>query len=86
MKKQKITRILAVLLALVMLAGLTACAGRETSESSADGESSTSEVSVPENDGPLTPYEEPVTITWAVQASPVQQFIDGDTYEDNVWS
>lgn len=86
MKKQKITRILAVLLALVMLAGLTACAGGETSESSADGESSTSEVSVAENDGPLTPYEEPVTITWAVQASPVQQFIDGDTYEDNVWS
>lgn len=37
-------------------------------------------------DGPLTPYAEPVTITWAVQASAVQQFIDGDTYDDNVWS
>lgn len=37
-------------------------------------------------DGPLTPYAEPVEITWAVQASAVQQFIDGDTYENNVWS
>ena len=32
-------------------------------------------------DGPMTPYAEPVTIFWAVQASAVQQFIDGDTYE-----
>lgn len=37
-------------------------------------------------DGPLTPYEEPVTITWAVQASAVQQFMNGDTYDDNVWT
>ncbi len=37
-------------------------------------------------DGPLTPYEEPVSLSWAVQASAVQQFIDGDTYENNVWS
>lgn len=63
MKKQKITRILAVLLALSMLVGLTACAGGETSEPSAGGEASASEVSVAENDGPLTPYEEPITIT-----------------------
>ena len=40
MKKQKITRILAVLLALSMLVGLTACAGGETSEPSAGGEAS----------------------------------------------
>ena len=50
MKKQKITRILAVLLALSMLVGLTACAGGETSEPSAGGEASASEVSVAEND------------------------------------
>ncbi len=37
-------------------------------------------------DGPMTPYAEPVTISWAVQASAVQQFIDGETYENNVWS
>ncbi len=86
MKKQNITRILAVLLALAMLVGLTACSGGGESQTSAGGDSSTSEVSVAENDGPLTPYEEPVTISWAVQASAVQQFFNGDTYEDNVWS
>ncbi|MDR0396872.1 MAG: extracellular solute-binding protein [Oscillospiraceae bacterium] len=31
-------------------------------------------------------YESPVTITWGVQASQVQQFFDGDTYETNRWS
>ncbi len=28
----------------------------------------------------LQPYEEPVTITWAVQSTAVQQFFNGDTY------
>lgn len=90
MKKQKITRVLAILLALAMLVGLTACAGGGESSSSAAstaGESSTSDASEPAaEDGPLTPYAEPITISWAVQASPVQQFIDGDTYDNNVWS
>lgn len=39
-----------------------------------------------EEDGPLTPYKDPITITWTVPAQAVQQFIDGDTYDDNVWS
>ena len=39
-----------------------------------------------EEDGPLTPYKEPITITWAVQASAVQQFMNGDTYDNNVWT
>lgn len=34
----------------------------------------------------LKPYDEPVTITWSVPSSSVQQFIDGDSYDDNVWS
>ena len=37
-------------------------------------------------DGPLTPYDETVTITWSVPTSAVQQFFNGDTYDDNVWS
>lgn len=37
-------------------------------------------------DGPLTPYEEPITITWSVPASAVQEFRDNDTYDDNLWS
>lgn len=93
MKKQTMKRVLAVLLTLAMLVGLTACAsGGESSStsSSAGGESSASssdaEGGAESEDGPLTPYEEPVKITWAVQASAVQQFMDGDTYDDNVWS
>ncbi len=39
-----------------------------------------------EEDGPLTPYKDPVTITWTVPASAVQQFFNGDTYDDNAWS
>lgn len=39
-----------------------------------------------EEDGPLTPYKEPVTITWGVPASAVQQFNDGDSYDDNEWT
>ena len=46
----------------------------------------TSAIAAPGNDGPLAPYEEPVTITWAVQASQVQKFFDGDTYDNNRWS
>lgn len=37
-------------------------------------------------DGPLTPYEEPITITWSVPASAVQEFRGEDTYDDNLWS
>lgn len=51
-----------------------------TSEGAAEGGGSETE------DGPLSPYEEPVTITWCVPASAVQKFNDGDTYEDNLWS
>lgn len=34
----------------------------------------------------LEPYEEPITITFAVQSASVQQFFDGDTYENNRWT
>lgn len=37
-------------------------------------------------DGPLTPYEEPVTITFGFQSSAVQQYKDGDTIENNRWT
>lgn len=90
MKKHNITRIFAALLALIMVVGLAACSGGTSEESSAaSGETSTEGSTAEETtakDGPLTPYDEPVTISWAVQASAVQQFIDGDTYDDNVWS
>ena len=34
----------------------------------------------------LKPYDEPITVTWSVPTSAVQQFFNGDTYENNVWS
>ncbi|GMO62807.1 MAG: hypothetical protein Ta2A_09660 [Treponemataceae bacterium] len=36
--------------------------------------------------GPVGRYKEPLVLTWGVNSSSVQKFIDGDTYEDNVWS
>ena len=48
-------------------------------------ESETQQEAAPE-DGPLTPYEEPISITCSLQAKATQQFIDGDTWEDNVWT
>lgn len=101
MKRENMKRMLALVLALVLVFALAGCAGGGTTSSTP--ESSTPESSAPEESTPaetggeeggetgaehpgLTPYDEPVTISWAVQASPVQQFIDGDTYENNVWS
>lgn len=37
-------------------------------------------------DGHATPFEETVTLTWAVQASAVQRFFDNDNYDYNRWS
>ena len=37
-------------------------------------------------DGPLVPYPETITITWGVAASAVDEFFDGDTYENNRWT
>jgi len=36
--------------------------------------------------GPLGAYDAPITMTWAVPTSPVNQLLDGDTYDDNRWS
>ena len=95
MKKHNITRVLALLLALALVVGLAACAGKPAEEQTSkpestgtteEGKADEGTTEVAPNDGPLVPYEEPVTISWGIQASAVQQFIDGDTWEDNVWS
>lgn len=36
--------------------------------------------------GPLDPYPEPVTITWAVQTAAASKLLDEDTWENNRWS
>ncbi len=93
MKTRTIKRILAALLMPALLMGVVACGGGTsgtTTTKAPDGTTSkgadTTTNAPDEEDGPLTPYKDPVKITWAVQASAVQQFIDGDTYEDNIWS
>lgn len=89
---KKLQRAAAALLALAMTAGLAACGGPASSSSGAasgtasQAAGSAASTATGAEDGPLTPYAEPVTITWAVQTSAVQQFFDGDTYDNNRWS
>lgn len=35
---------------------------------------------------PLGKYDPPITVSWVISTSAVQQFKNGDTYENNVWS
>lgn len=85
--KQKIgARILVLSLVLALVFSLVACDSAKTDSTTGTPQNTTTGGSETPEDGPLTPYEEPIEITWAVQASAVQQFIDGDTYDDNVWS
>ncbi|MCI9552551.1 MAG: extracellular solute-binding protein [Acutalibacter sp.] len=100
MKTNLSKRVLTLLLALCLVLSLTACGGDTGSSgstadksSSSTAETSGGDASTPESsqsgnteDGPLTPYAEPVTITVGMQSSAVQQFKDGDTFEDNVWT
>jgi putative aldouronate transport system substrate-binding protein len=90
MKQRK--RLLAVLLAGVIGTVTAACgqaggndAADQTAAPAAEGATVETAEST-EEDGPLTPYKEPVTITWGVPASAVQQFNDGDSYDDNEWT
>lgn len=93
MKRHKIQKIICIFLAAVLMLGTSACASPNNGNSSGTSSAGVSSASTGDTsasgtaaDGPLTPYEEPVKITWAVQSSPVQQFFDGDTYEVNRWS
>ncbi len=91
--KKIMTRVLAVLIALAMLASLAACGGDTPNNSSTASQPKSSSTSTdgssqgePAENGPLTPMAEPVTVSWGVAASAVQQFKDGDTYEENLWT
>ncbi|MDR1559564.1 MAG: extracellular solute-binding protein [Clostridiales bacterium] len=87
--KKGLTRVAATVLALSMAVacGSSNNASTASDTTSADANTQTgSSAAPPVDDGPLTPYAEPVTVTWGVQASQVQQFFDGDTYDDNRWS
>lgn len=90
---KKVSRVLSVLLALAMLVSLAACgetgSGSSTppqNQSSAPISSETNTGGETTENGPLTPMAEPVTVTWGVAASAVQQFADGESYESNLWT
>lgn len=99
---KKHAKLIALLLALALVLSTAACGGggesssssessaaessSETSSAAEEGEEAETSETGEAEDGPLTPYEEPITITTAVQATSVQQFIDGDTWEDNIWT
>ncbi|CAM4403583.1 extracellular solute-binding protein [Paenibacillus alkaliterrae] len=88
MKKMIPKRVLTlVLLALLMLFSITACksapaeSNAGTTKENAAGSSDT-----PENIDPVGKYQEPVTMTWAVQTAAASKLLDKDTWEDNRWS
>jgi putative aldouronate transport system substrate-binding protein len=88
--KKTCKKIVTVLLIVTMLAGMTACTSKTddtNSPSSVTEEPSSSSTDVnSEADPQWGTYTEPVKITSAVQASAVQEFHDGDSYEDNEWT
>ncbi|GHU21090.1 lipoprotein LipO [Spirochaetia bacterium] len=61
------------LLAIVLLAG---CGGKK-----ADGGKV-----IEAEPGPVGKYKEPLSLSWGVNASSVQKFLNNDTYENNIWS
>jgi putative aldouronate transport system substrate-binding protein len=79
-------------LAALMVTASAGCGGNPSSEppaasTDAGGAVSTENSEAPATeDGPLTPYADPVKISWGVQSSQVQVFMDGATYDDNQWS
>ncbi|MCL2248149.1 MAG: extracellular solute-binding protein [Oscillospiraceae bacterium] len=73
--KTHFKRISILALMLILAFALTACADDAGNGAAPSG-----------YDGFPTPYGETVTVTWAVQASAVQRFFDGDNYDYNRWS
>lgn len=94
--KKTSKKIFSVILVIAMLASLTACKGNSRNTSSPGNANNTasegSSQSEPqaagtaEADPQWGAYEEPVTITSAVQASAVQEFHEGDSYSENEWT
>ncbi|MDR1642716.1 MAG: hypothetical protein LBT59_23750, partial [Clostridiales bacterium] len=88
--KAKRTKFLTVLLCGLVALFVASCSAKEpasaTNAPAAPAANNSNAAAPATPDGPLTPYAEPITITWGVQASAVQEFFDGDTYDNNRWS
>lgn len=79
MKKNLLSKI-AGIMAFSML--VTACGG---GDASSKGENDTAKGVVP-GEGPLGKYEEPLTITTIRSVNSSRAYVEGDTWEDNIWT
>lgn len=83
--KSIMKRFLPLAVALLMVVSMAAC--KPVSEPTQDSASPASEETTGLAAlGPLDPYPEPVTITWAIQTAAASKLLDEDTWEDNRWS
>lgn len=85
-----IPKALPLVIALLMVLALAACdtaapAPTQAATKAPDATVAASEAP-PVADGPMDPYPEPVTITWAIQTAAASKLLDQDTWEDNRWS
>lgn len=86
MKTTNIRRLLIMITSLFLILSLVACQGSATSTSSTNGKQTDSSTTQNVAMGPLDPYPEPITITWAIQTAAASKLLDNDTWEDNRWS
>ncbi len=85
----KSKKLLAMLLSGILAFSLAACGNSEptaASSGSSTSVSTASGASTASKNDPIGKYGEAVTLTWGVPATSVQQFKNGDTYDNNVWS
>lgn len=89
MRKTISKRLLSLILALLIIAGVTACGANTPSTSDTSGTAASPGSEATSSGGavdPLGKYEQPITISWSIMTSQVQKFHDQDTYENNQWS
>ncbi|WP_163195389.1 sugar ABC transporter substrate-binding protein [Clostridium thermarum] len=78
----------AAMLAVSMTVSMAACGGKDTGKEpeKTGNETSQNGSTAGEEDGPLSPYKEEITITMGRQTLQNPKLPDGDTYEDNAYT
>jgi putative aldouronate transport system substrate-binding protein len=82
-------RIVTLLLVALMTMAFVACTAAPSAGTSATPAPTTVATVAPTvapTIDPLGKYDPPITISWIVSTSAVQQFKNGDTYDNNIWS
>ncbi|MDR1000593.1 MAG: extracellular solute-binding protein [Clostridiales bacterium] len=98
-RSSSLKRIVGLSLAFLLAASLAACASNNgtnassdqsaaTDASSSESDTTTSDTSSgqPADNDPYGKYDPPINLSWGINTSAVQQFKDGDTYENNIWT